>query len=153
MPVGAASVCAMTVACDQSIDSAAPPELVWQLVSTSEGLSGWFVNATVAGGPQGAVTLRFAPGAEATVPVLAWEPQRRIRFGVADGGRVHDIAITPVAVAAVSWCTTRGSPTPSATPPRQAGQASWRGCVTWQRADGSVRAYPVVVEQSLTTTG
>src|SRR5215468_4686211 len=62
MSVGAASVCAMTVACDQSIDIAAPPELVWQLVSTSEGLSGWFVNATVAGGPQGAVTLRFAPG-------------------------------------------------------------------------------------------
>ena len=123
MSVGAASVCAMTVACDQSIDSAAPPELVWQLVSTSEGLSGWFVNVTVAGGPQGAVTLRFAPGAEATVPVLAWEPQRRIRFGVADGGRVHDIAITPVAGGCRVQVRDEGIPHAE----RDATEAGWTG--------------------------
>lgn len=66
-------------------------------MSTSEGLSGWFAGATVVPGPQGSVTLPFAPGAEATVPILVWEPSRRIRFGVPDGGRVHDIMIMAVA--------------------------------------------------------
>ena len=69
----------------------------WDLVSTSEGLSGWLTDATVAPGPQGSVTLRFAPGAEAAVPILVWEPSRRIRFGTPDGGRVHDITIMAVA--------------------------------------------------------
>jgi uncharacterized protein YndB with AHSA1/START domain len=71
----------------QSIDIASPAGRVWDLVSTSEGLSGWFVDATIVRGPQGGVTLRFAPGAEATVPILVWDPPRRIRFGIADGGR------------------------------------------------------------------
>jgi uncharacterized protein YndB with AHSA1/START domain len=81
---------------DQSVEIAAPAGRVWDLVSTSEGLSGWFVDATVVPGTQGSVTLRFAPGAEGTVPVLAWDLARQIRFGV-PGGRVHDIMITPVA--------------------------------------------------------
>jgi len=82
---------------DQSIDVAAPAGRVWELVSTSEGLSGWFVDSTVVPGPQGSVTLRFAPGAEGTVPILAWDPPHRIRFGMPDGvpGRVHEFTITP----------------------------------------------------------
>jgi len=79
---------------DQFVDIAAPADQVWGLLSTSEGLSGWFVDATVVPGSQGSVTLRFAPGAKATVPVLAWDPPRQIRFGV-PGGRVHDITIAP----------------------------------------------------------
>lgn len=82
---------------DQSIDVAAPVGRAWELVSTSEGLSGWFVDAAVVPGPDGSVTLRFAPGAEATVPILVWEPPHRIRFGIADGGRVHDITVTATA--------------------------------------------------------
>jgi uncharacterized protein YndB with AHSA1/START domain len=82
---------------DQSIDICAPAARVWDLVSTSEGLSTWFVDAVVLPGTQGSVTLRFAPGAEATVPVLAWDPPHRIRFGMSGGGRVHDIAITATA--------------------------------------------------------
>ncbi|HET7014482.1 MAG TPA: SRPBCC domain-containing protein [Streptosporangiaceae bacterium] len=78
----------------QSVDVNAPTERVWGLVSTSAGLSAWFVDADVAPGPQGSVTLRFAPGAEGKVPVLAWDPPYRIKFGMPDGGRAHDIAIT-----------------------------------------------------------
>lgn len=88
------SVMAMPKVIDQAIEVAAPVAGVWDRVSTSEGLSGWFVDATVAGGPDGSVTLRFAPGAEGTVPILAWDPPHRIRFGMADGGRVHDIMVT-----------------------------------------------------------
>ena len=82
---------------DQSIDIAAPAGRVRDLVSTSEGLSGWFVDATVVPGPQASVTLRFAPGAEGTVPILVWDPPRRIRFGEPGGDRVHDITITATA--------------------------------------------------------
>ena len=53
---------------DQCVDIAAPADQVWGLLSTSEGLSGWFVDATVVPGSQGSVTLRFAPGAEANPP-------------------------------------------------------------------------------------
>jgi uncharacterized protein YndB with AHSA1/START domain len=82
---------------EESVEIAAPAARVWELVSTSEGLSGWFVDATVVPGPQGSVTLRFAPGAEGTVPILAWEPPHRISFGMPDGGRAHDITVTPSA--------------------------------------------------------
>jgi uncharacterized protein YndB with AHSA1/START domain len=85
---------AMAKTLDQSSEIAAPVARVWDLVSTTEGLSGWFVDATVALGPEGSVTLRFAPGSEATVPILAWDPPCRIRFGMADGGRAHDITVT-----------------------------------------------------------
>jgi uncharacterized protein YndB with AHSA1/START domain len=84
----------MAMTLDQSIEIAAPAGRVWELVSTSEGLSSWFVDATVIAGPQGSVTLRFAPGAEATVPMLIWDVPHRIRFGMPDGGRVHDITVT-----------------------------------------------------------
>ncbi|MDR2988357.1 MAG: SRPBCC domain-containing protein [Nocardiopsaceae bacterium] len=80
---------------EQSIDISAPAGRVWDLVSTSEGLSAWFVDAVVLPGPQGSVTMRFGPGAEGTVPVLAWDPPHRVRFGMSGGGRVHDIAVTP----------------------------------------------------------
>jgi len=90
------SVTAMPQTLDQCVDIAAPAGRIWDLLSTSAGLSGWFADATVVPGSQGSVTLRFGPGAEATVPVLAWHPSRQIRFGV-PGGRVHDITITPTA--------------------------------------------------------
>jgi uncharacterized protein YndB with AHSA1/START domain len=95
----AGSVSAVPITLDQCIDVAAPADRLWDLVSTSEGLSGWFVDATVVPGPQGSVTLRFAPGAEGTVPILAWDPPRRIRFGTPEGvpGRVHEFTVTPTA--------------------------------------------------------
>lgn len=79
---------------DRAVGIAADADRVWEFVSSSEGLSGWFVDATVVPGPEGSVTLRFAPGAEGTVPVLAWEPPHRIRFGIPDGGRAHEISVT-----------------------------------------------------------
>jgi uncharacterized protein YndB with AHSA1/START domain len=79
---------------DRTVEIAAGADRVWELVSTSEGLSGWFVDSTVVPGATGSVTLRFAPGAEGTVPVLVWDPPHRIRFGMAGGGRVHDISVT-----------------------------------------------------------
>jgi uncharacterized protein YndB with AHSA1/START domain len=95
----AGSVIAVPGTVDQSIDIATPAERVWDLVSTSAGLSGWFVDAEVSPGPQGSVTLRFAPGAEGTVPILVWDPPQRIRFGMPDSdhGRVHDITIAVTA--------------------------------------------------------
>ena len=72
------SVTGMPNTLDQSVDVAAPAGRVWDLVSTSEGLSSWFVDATIVPGLQGSVTLRFAPGAEATVPILVWDPPHRI---------------------------------------------------------------------------
>ena len=79
---------------DRAVEIAAGADRVWELISTSEGLSGWFVDATVVPGAAGSVTLRFAPGAEGTVPVLVWDPPHRIRFGMPGGGRVHDISVT-----------------------------------------------------------
>ena len=54
LPGAADSVMAMPKTLDQSVEIAAPAGRVWELVSTSEGLSGWFVDATVVPGPQGA---------------------------------------------------------------------------------------------------
>jgi uncharacterized protein YndB with AHSA1/START domain len=102
LSVAADSVSAMPKTLDQAVDIAAAADRVWDLVSTSEGLSGWFVDATVVPGLAGKVTLRFAPGAEGTVPILAWDPPHRIRFGV-DGGRVHDIQV----IATGHGCTVR----------------------------------------------
>lgn len=108
---------------EQSVDIAAPAGRVWDLVSTSEGLSSWFMDATVAPGPQGSVTLRFAPGAEGTVPVLAWDPPRRISFGMADGGRVHDITVVAVAEGCQVRLRDEGVPDAEADPTA----AGWAG--------------------------
>jgi uncharacterized protein YndB with AHSA1/START domain len=85
----------MEVDIEQSIEVAVPPARAWELVSTSEGLSSWFVESVVVPGPSGSVTLRFAPGAEGTMPIQRWEPPRRIRFGAAEGapGRAHDLRV------------------------------------------------------------
>jgi uncharacterized protein YndB with AHSA1/START domain len=80
---------------ERSVEVAVPVERAWQLVASSEGLSSWLADATVAPGPEGSVTLRFAPGAEGTMPVVVWDPPWRIRFGAAEGlrGRAHDIRV------------------------------------------------------------
>jgi uncharacterized protein YndB with AHSA1/START domain len=73
-----------------------PPDLVWPLVASSEGLSSWFVDATVIPGSKGIVTLRFSPDAQGAMPIVVWEPPHRIRFGAAEGapGRAHEILVT-----------------------------------------------------------
>src|SRR5437762_12502053 len=115
---------------EQSVDIAAPASRVWSLVSTSEGLSSWFVDTTVEPGPQGSVTLRFAPGAEGTMPVLAWDPPRRIRFGMADGGRVHDITVVPTAEGCQVLLSDEGVPDAEA----DATAAGWTGFLGKLRA-------------------
>lgn len=119
----------MPQALDQCVDIAAPADQVWDLFSTSEGLSGWFVDATAVSGSQGGVTLRFAPGAEATVPVLAWDPPRQTRFGV-PGGRVHDITITPTAGGCRAQLQDEGVPAAET----DATAAGWAGYLSRLRA-------------------
>jgi uncharacterized protein YndB with AHSA1/START domain len=128
--VGAASLGAMSMTCDRSVDVSASADRVWNLVSTSEGLSGWFTDATVAPGPQGSVTLRFAPGAEAAVPILVWEPSRRIRFGMPDGGRVHDITIMAIAAGCRVRVRDEGVPDAEA----ESTAAGWQGFLHRLRA-------------------
>jgi uncharacterized protein YndB with AHSA1/START domain len=87
---------------DQSIEISAPIDRVWELVSTGEGLSSWFVDAAVDPGVSGSVTLRFGPGAEATVPIQVWQPPHRILFGATEpGGRTHDIQVNEAAAGGV----------------------------------------------------
>ena len=81
---------------DQQVEVDAPVERAWQLVSTSEGISSWFVDATVVPGGSGTVTLRFGPGFEGVMPITAWDPAHRLRFGAPprdQEGRSHDISV------------------------------------------------------------
>jgi uncharacterized protein YndB with AHSA1/START domain len=113
----------MPQALEESVEIAAPVARVWDLVSISEGLPGWFADATVAPGPDGSVTLRFAQGAEGTVPILAWDPPHRIRFGMAGGGRAHDITVTVSAAGSRVRLVDEGVPDAEAAATR----AGWTG--------------------------
>jgi uncharacterized protein YndB with AHSA1/START domain len=86
----------MSARLDKSVEVGVPVDRAWQLVASGEGLSQWFVEATVVPGPSGSVTLRFAPGAEGTMPIVVWDPPQRIRFGAAEGspGRAHDLRVS-----------------------------------------------------------
>lgn len=66
-------------------------EDAWRMISTSEGISAWFVDAVVHPGVNGTVTLTFAPGASATVPIRIWDPPRTIEFGTDE--RSHTFAV------------------------------------------------------------
>ncbi len=96
----------MEVSVEQAVEIDVPSARAWELVSTSAGISSWFVSADVVPGPSGSVTLRFGPGAEGTMPIQAWEPPLRIRFGAREGepGRAHDFR---VAASATGGATVR----------------------------------------------
>jgi hypothetical protein len=74
--------------------------------------------------------LRFAPGAEGTVPILAWDPPHRFRFGMADGGRAHDITVTASAAGSRVRLRDEGVPDPEAA----ATAAGWTGFLGRLRA-------------------
>jgi uncharacterized protein YndB with AHSA1/START domain len=57
---------------------AAPLERVWEAVSTSEGLSGWFTETTIDAQEGGTITMTF-PG-HGTYPVVKVEPPRVLEF-------------------------------------------------------------------------
>jgi uncharacterized protein YndB with AHSA1/START domain len=77
------------------IDIDASPTRVWECIATSAGMSAWFVSTTIQPGESGSVTLRFGPGAEATMPIQMWDPPLRLRFGAPEGsdGRSHELVI------------------------------------------------------------
>ena len=100
--------CVATV--ERSVDVEVPRERAWELVSTGDAISRWFVSASVVPGPSGSVTLRFGPGAEGTMPIQVWDPPRRIRFGAAEGepGRAHDFEVLDAAAGATVRVTDSG---------------------------------------------
>lgn len=70
----------------------ATPEEVWEMLTTSEGLSSWFpLEARVAEGGEGTVWLSWGPGCEGEAPIHIWEPGRRF-------GWTEDYGKTPEGV-------------------------------------------------------
>lgn len=57
----------------------APPEEVWKILTTSDGLKQWFpLDATVEPRVGGTVWLSWGPGCEGKAPIHIWEPPRRM---------------------------------------------------------------------------
>jgi uncharacterized protein YndB with AHSA1/START domain len=59
---------------------AAPLERVWEAVSTSEGLSGWFTETTMDAQEGGTITMTFPGHGTYTYPVVKVEPPRVLEF-------------------------------------------------------------------------
>lgn len=56
----------------------ATPDEVWEMLTTSDGLSTWFpLEARVADGGEGTVWLSWGPGCEGEAPIHIWEPGAR----------------------------------------------------------------------------
>ena len=73
---------------------------VWSLLSTSAGLSSWFVAAVVAPGLGGSVGLTYGPGAvgDHADPRLGGAPAGALRRrGRAPAPGAHELAMTPIA--------------------------------------------------------
>lgn len=67
----------------------ASPDEVWEMLTTSEGLSSWFpLEARVAENGEGTVWLSWGPGSEGEAPIHIWEPGRRF-------GWTEDYGTTP----------------------------------------------------------
>jgi uncharacterized protein YndB with AHSA1/START domain len=66
----------------KTVELAASPEQVWELIATGPGISTWFVPHQVEPRPGGAVRASFGGTFEGSGRVTAWEPGRR--FGYAE---------------------------------------------------------------------
>lgn len=76
----------------------APPEEVWDTLTTSEGLRNWFpLDARVEPGEGGSVWLSWGPGCEGEAAIHVWERPRRFgwteRHGNDEHGRPVEIAV------------------------------------------------------------
>lgn len=79
-----------TIELEREVD--ASPDEVWEMLTTSEGLSNWFpLEARVADGGEGTVWLSWGPGSEGEAPIHIWEPGRRF-------GWTEDHGTTPEGV-------------------------------------------------------
>lgn len=64
---------------EMEITVEAPPEAVWEALSTGQGLEGWFPpEARVEPGVGGSIFLSWGGGMEGTGEITVWEPNRRI---------------------------------------------------------------------------
>lgn len=76
----------------------APPEEVWQALTTGEGLRRWFpLDARVEGGVGGSVWLSWGPGVEGQAPIHVWDEPRHFGWSESHGedesGRPIRIAV------------------------------------------------------------
>lgn len=68
-------------ALELEIEIDAPIAEVWKALSEAEGLRRWFpLDARVEPGEGGSVWLSWGPGCEGKAPIVAWEPERRLRW-------------------------------------------------------------------------
>ena len=76
----------------------APPDEVWEALTTAEGLRRWFpLDARVEPGQGGNVWVSWGPGSEGSAPIHIWDPPRRFGWTEFHGG---DESGTPIQVAA-----------------------------------------------------
>jgi uncharacterized protein YndB with AHSA1/START domain len=75
---------------------AAPPDEVWEVLTTGEGLKSWFpLDARVTPGVGGSVWLSWGPGMEGQAPIHVWEPSKRFGWTESHG---EDAAGRPIVV-------------------------------------------------------
>ena len=77
---------------------AAPPEAVWQALTTADGLRRWFpLDARVEPGEGGSVWLSWGPGCEGEAPIHIWNPPGRFgwteSYGEDESGRPIKVAV------------------------------------------------------------
>jgi len=76
----------------------APPEEVWKILTTSQGLRNWFpLDARVEPEVGGAVWLSWGPGCEGEAPIHIWEPPTRMgwteSYGEDESGKPIKVAV------------------------------------------------------------
>jgi uncharacterized protein YndB with AHSA1/START domain len=80
-----------TKSIDLTIEIDAPPDAVWEAISSAEQLQRWFpLNAEIEPGEGGTVTIDWGPDVRGTGDIDVWEEGRRLRYverpwGPADG--------------------------------------------------------------------
>ena len=76
----------------------APPEAVWKILTTSDGIRQWFaLDARVEPGEGGSVWLSWGPGVEGQAPIHIWDEPRRMgwteSYGEDESGRPIRVAV------------------------------------------------------------
>ena len=75
---------------DVQIELAATPEQVWDAISTTHGISSWFLPAEVEGRH---ITFHHLPGETSPAEITDLEPPHRLRFTEADGAQATEFLI------------------------------------------------------------
>jgi uncharacterized protein YndB with AHSA1/START domain len=64
---------------EMTIEIAAPPEQVWEALSTGQGISSWFTESKVEPGAGGKIKMNWGEGMESTSRIEIWEPGKHLR--------------------------------------------------------------------------